>query len=799
MFTVTATLTLAAGLCAATAVFSLVNTVLLRPLPYPEPDRLVSLSHTLVVGGTVRVDQTDASLLFYGRHQRTFTHLGGYQAASAGLGPIGSTDAERVPAGRATAGLFPALRVSPLRGRVFTEADDRPGAPPVALIGERLWARKWGRDPSILNRQVAIDGEAHEIVGIMPSSLHFPASETEVWVPMRLNPAKTESATFDYQGLARLRNGVSIESAAADLQALLPRIPEEFPGRLTRASVEQTHMRASVRPLAGVVVGDIDRVLWILLAAAALVLAIACANCANLLLVRAESRREIAVVKRALGATLNALLVESLAEGFLIATVAGALALGGTMGVIQVVRSLGTVIDIPRTAELNIDAVVIAVAGLCTMCTALAVSAAPALRLVQHARSSIFAASGRSTVDRGRHRVRQVLVIGQVALALMLLVGSGLMMRSVWRLRAVRLGFDPAHAISFRVAMPPAVYPGADESVRFVARAEAAIASVSGVRAAGAVSKLPLDDQGRTDTAAFVEDRPIAPGSLPGIHPLSYITPGYFQAAGIPFIAGRTFRPLDPPRVDHEAIVSRAFARRYWGDADALGRRVRIFSAGPWYTIVGVVGAIKDTALDRADDETIYCPLLPARADPRWTPRDVAMVVRVDRDPRATLAAVRDAIRRLDPSLALYRIRPMTDIVAHASARRTFTLVLVGAASVIALLLGTVGLYGVISYVVALRTREMGIRIALGAEPRAISRMVSMQGTTLAILGITIGLAGAVALTRFLAALLFEVSPTDPFILIGAAALLLAVAAAASWLPARRAAAVDPAAAFRME
>jgi predicted permease len=461
----------------------------------------------------------------------------------------------------------------------------------------------------------------------------------------------------------------------------------------------------------------------------------------------------------------------------------------------------GDAIDIPRLAEVDIDLIILVIAGLFGMFAGLCVSGLPALWWSAGAGASSLISGGRSmTVSRERHRARQTLIASQVALALVLLVGSGLMARSVWRLRSVRPGFDSTNAISFRIAVPPATYSSADESVRFFVRLDDAIRSLPGVLAAGAVSKLPLDDQGRTDTAVFLEDRPMAPGSLPGLHPLSYVTPGYFDAAGISFISGRTFARPDPPRVTTEAVVSRAFADRYWKTESAIGKRVRIFSRGPWYTVVGVVGSVRDTALNRPEDQTIYCPILPPREDPRWTPRDLAIVVRTRGvNPTGVASAIRDVVRGLDSSLPVYRIRSLSDVVAHASARSSFTFLLVASASTAALLLGVIGLYGVMSYVVTLRKREMGIRLALGAQPAEIRRMVSRQGLGVTMLGIAAGLAGATVLTRFLAVLLFEVSPRDPVVFAFAGGILLVVAAAACWLPARRAAAVDPALALRVD
>lgn len=795
-FATVATLTL--GLGATTTVFTVVNAVLLRPLPYPEPDRLVSLSHTLVVGGTLRVDQSDASLLFYRRHNSAFTYLGGYQASAAGLAPIGGIEAERVAAGRVTADLFPALRVTPLRGRLFTDADDRPNAPPVAIISERLWVRKYGRDVGVVNSRLEIDGVLHEIVGVLPNAVRVPAPDTALWVPLRLDPSKTDSASFDYQGVARLRDGVTIQAAEADLQALLPRLPDEFPGRMTRESIALTHTQPSVRPLAAVVVGDVNGLLWVVFGVTGIVMAIACANVANLFLVRAENRRDALALLRAIGASTGAVLLEFLCEGLLVSVSGAALGIAAAVAAVRWLRTVETVVDIPRLAEVSVDGTVVGTALGIAVIAALVVSAVPALRWSDTTMSS--SASGRSTTaGRDRHRVRHALVVSQVGLALVLLVGAGLMARSVLRLRSVSPGFDSTGAFTFRMALPPVRYPSADESVRFFMRAADSISAIPGVQAAGAVSKVPLDEAGRTDTAVFVEDRPMAPGGLPGLHPIVYAAPNYFDAAGLRFIEGRTFTRPDPPRIALEAVVSRAFAERYWKGDSPLGKRVRILVRGPWYTVVGVVSDIRDRGLDRPVDQLIYCPLLPAREDRRWAPRDMAFVVRASANPVAVAQAVRSVVRSLDPSLPVYHLTSLSDVVAHASVRRSLTLVLIGCASGVALLLGAIGLYSVLSYVVSLRTREMGIRLALGAQPPELRRTVSRQGLGVAALGIAVGLVGAAAFSRLLASLLFEVSPTDPMVFAASAIFLFVVSAAASWIPARRAAAVDPVTALRAD
>jgi predicted permease len=814
-FATAAVLTLALGLGATTAVFSLVNGVLLRPLPYDHAEQLVDLSHTLAVSGVSRVDQSDATYLFYRRENHVFTDIGAYQAKAVNLGPISgaadgapgsaagagrTADAERTAAGRVTASVFPVLRVSPLRGRAFTESDDRPGAPPVVLIGERLWQRKYGGDPGIIGRRLEIDGVTREVVGIMPESFRFPATNTELWLPAGIDPAHTASASFDYHAVARLEPGVSLGAAAADLQRLLPRVPEGFPGRLTTSAIVQTHMHAVVRPLRDVVVGDIARALWVILGAVGFVLAVACANVANLFLVHAEGRQKELAVRRALGARRGAILMEFFGEGLVLAAVGGALGLALASVGVEALQSLGIGLDIPRIAEVQVDGAVLAFTALVTLLTAFAVSALPALRSDTLALSTMLAETGRqATAGHSRLEARNGLVVAQIALALVLLVGSALMARSFSRLRLVNPGFEPSHALTFRSALPTASYPTTGDAARFYLRALDAIGAIPGVQVAGIASKLPLDEEGRSDTAVWVEDHPVPPGGIPNVHQVTYVTPSYFHAAGIPLIAGRLFDRPDPERGLEDVVVSRAFAERYWKGESPIGKRVRMRLQGPWYTIVGVVGGVRGTALEQPPDEMVYVPLVSVAGDARWTPHDMAFVVRTTGDPARIAASVRSAIYDLDPGLPIYRVRPMTEIVSQASARTSLTLLLLGLSATIALLLGAVGIYGVISYVVSLRLREIGIRLALGAQPAEVSGMVARQGVSVAVTGIVVGLLGAAILTRFLGALLFEVAPLDPIALGGAAALLLVVALAASWLPARRAAGIDPAQVLRAE
>jgi putative ABC transport system permease protein len=574
----------------------------------------------------------------------------------------------------------------------------------------------------------------------MSSGFRFPTPQTAIWIPLQLDPSLTHSAAFDYRGIARLRPGVSLHTAVTELQRLLPEVPVAFPGRLTVAAIAVTHMTAGVKLLRDVVVGDVGRVLWVVLGGVAALLLIACSNVANLFLARTEGRQREFAVRRALGAGRSASLIDFASEAILLAAAGGALGLGLAALGVWMLQGNGAAASIPRFAEVHVDGFVVAVTVLVSALAAVIVSVLPALRSGRGSASlsATLMATGVSTLGgRARHGVRRALVISQIALALVLVTGAGLFARSFAHLSHVDAGFDAAHASASRLSLPNVTYRSTADAASAAVRTLDALAAVPGVQAAGAVTKLPLDEEARQDSAVFLEDRPLRPNTVPTIHPMEFATPGYFRAMGIPLLAGRVFAApepgRDPAKAPREVVVSAAFANRYWPNADAVGRRIRMNPNPdePWSTIVGVVGSVRDAGLDQPPAEAVYMPLVTTTvAGTLWTPRDHAFIVKTNRDPASLTPAVRSAVQSVAPSLPVYRVISVAALRAQAVARTTFTLPLA---------------------------------------------------------------------TRGLAATLFGVSATDPLTMAGAASVLLATAVVASWMPANRAAGVDPATALRNE
>jgi predicted permease len=796
-FFLVAVLTLAVGIGANAAIFTVVNAVLLQPLPYPEPERIMAVSHTAPGLDMERLELSDGTYFVYDRDNKSLESLGIFWEGSATL--AGGGEPLRVGASGTTAGVFSVLRVPPTLGRTIQEADEKPGAEPVVVLSDGLWRRLFGGAPSTVGATLRVDGVSRRIVGVMPPGFRFPSVEVELWVPMTIDPSDLGVGNFSYAGVARLRPGVTPEQAARELSDLAWRVTE-LPNTLIRREMLQSARFATrVVPLRNEIVGDVQQELWVLLGSVGLILLIACANVANLFLVRAEGRRREVAVRSALGASQQDILRLFLGESLALALIGGALGLVlAAVGVHALValRPEG----LPRLEEIAVNGTVFAYTVAVALLTGLLVGLFAALRYGRPDLASALKEGGRGgTTGRERLRARSILVVVQVALALVLLVGAGLMVKSFRRLHDVDPGIDPRDVLTLRLSLPESEYREPQKVARFVIQLLEKVRALPGVQSAGTTSLLPL--AGRTSTSGhLIEDFPLAPGEVPPVLATRWVSPAYFETVRIPLLRGRVFDRIEADSLVREAVVSQTLAERFWPGRSPLGKRL---AQGPgaslqWVTIVGVVASSRDDGLHERPVDSVYYPMQPQVSFGEvGIPRDFALVVRSDGDPLRLVAPVRDAIWSLDPSLPLAEVQPMENVVERSMVRTTFTMFLLVIAGFVALVLGTVGIYAVTSFVVSQRTREIGMRMALGAGRGDIARMVLREGLGLTLVGIAVGLLGASAVTRLMVALLFDVSPTDPVTFVAVPALLALTALFACWMPAQRAATVPPLDAIR--
>jgi putative ABC transport system permease protein len=806
-FTVTASMTLIIGIGAAVAIFALVNGVLLQPLPYGQPDRLVATYHSLSIPGLDRANQTSGMYFTYKKLARSIEGIGLQQSGAVNVSdPRGGGEPQRIPAVWMTASMLPVLQVSPTVGRNFNEAEDLPKGPDVVLISEGLWRSRFGADPRILGRTLEVNGRSHEIIGVMPQRFRFPTSETQLWLPLQLDPNAQFAGGFNYDGIARLRPGVAPADASRDFASVLPRMVELYPnlapGVSSQMLLDQAKPIPYLAPLKSDLTGGIAKTLWIVAAAAGVVLLVACANVTNLILVRADGRQRELAVREALGAGRGRVLTYFLAESVGITAVSGVIGLLLATVVIRVLVSAGPA-GIPRLSEVHIDFATLAFALAVVVFVAVVCSVVPALRIGRVDLSNALREGGRGgTAGRARQRVRSALVAAQIALALVALASSGLLLRTFQRLTAVRPGFDTERVATFWISLPQARYPSDTTIVRFYSQLLDRVRGLPGVTDAGISSRLPLLNHGMSQDPLYPEDDASYATKIPPLQLYTTTDGGYFRAMRIPLIAGKTFDRLDVQR-SNEAIISRQTAIQFWKDStgqQALGKRFRELPKAPWFTVIGVVGDTRDTSLASPASLVVYRPeTISVDQFGGQTQSTMSLVVRTAGEPTTIVPAVQRVVRELDPGLPLFDVRTMRDVAAASMAQLSFTILVLGAAALVTLVLGAVGLYGVMAYVVSLRTRELAVRIALGATPSAIVRMLTAQGVLVTAVGVGGGLALFVFVARALRSLLFGVAPTDPVTLAGASALLVAIAALASWLPARRTSRVDPADVLRAE
>ena len=817
-FTLAAALTVTLAVAAGSTVASLVNAVLLRPLPYPDSDRLVGLWHTAPGIGIPLIPQAPGTYSLY-RSAQSFEAIGAY---GDGQSPVTHGDVnpvtERLPVAGVTASVFTTLRTRPLIGRLFTNADDHlPGEPTVVLVSERYWRTRLAASPSVLGTHLRLDGLDRQIVGVLPASFGFPGSNIDVWAPLNIDPGGY-LGFFGLRAIGRLQPGVSIEAAQRELAQILLRSPETFaeqkPGLPMRPMLSQTRLAPVVHTLRRDAIGGFDRILWLGAATVVVLILVALSNLSSLLLARIEVRRRELALRAVLGASAGRIWWVFLCEVGLV-VIAGAvigLALGAAAlallphtGATQLVDPRLTDasrIVLPRLDEIHPDVVLVGTAiGLTLLFvgTALVIGAG---RLTTTDAGRVLRDGGRSgTLGRASQRLRAAFVAIEVALSLVLVSGSAMLGHSLSRLLRVDPGFKAAGVVTFRTSLRGTTYFNQERVWRFHRDALDRVRQLAGVDDVGIVTKLPLEN-GPVLQLMTVEDAAVAPGSVGLPSALAAASAGYFRAIGIPFVAGRTFDEAAVRRGANEAVVGRAFALHYWHDStgrSALGRRFRPYATGPWYTVVGVVGDVRDTALTAAPTEVVYVPytLQEHTEDIFRVNHDMTFVVRTQRTAGALAPEVRRVIQTLDPLVPVLELQSLDEHVAKAGRRMRFVLALLGTGAAMALALGLVGLYGVIAYIVNLRKREIGIRIALGLAPSRAMGMIVRQGGTVVLAGSAAGVLMFLGFARLLRSLTYGVAAVDAVSVALSACVVFAVASLATWLPARSAARIDPAEALR--
>ncbi len=796
-------LALALGIGANTAIFSVVNAVLLSPLPYEESDRLVFLNEKSPVLDEMSISYPNFT--DWRNQNKVFEKIGVYNRSSYNL--TGWGEAERITTGQMSADLFSVLRVNALHGRVFNNDEDKPGGNPVVVLMYPLWQRRFGGQLSILNQPITLNGKSYTVIGIMPQGYQYP-SRVEMMVPVgQLSGQPSWQSRGNHPGLygvARLKPGVTFEQADAEMNLLAANLEKQYPD-------SNAGTRVRMRPLMEVFVGDARRALWVLFAAVAFVLLIACANIANLLLARAASRQKEMAIRAAMGAGRWRIARQMLTESVLLSLI------GGTLGLLFAQWGIKLILyispdAIPRWREITLSWKVLAFTIGVSFVTGILFGLVPALQAGEVDVHETLKETGRGT--SGKHWLRSSLVVVEVATTLVLLIGAGLMIRSFYRLQSVHPGFSYEHLTSFSVSLPVKKYETEAQRVTFFNQLLENIRGLPGVEAAAAASGLPLGNNG-SQTSYAVEGQAPPPKDQTPLMELSLVTPDYFKAMNIPLKSGRFFNDRDdraflagkdmtklnePQRVMaglNTMVIDEEFARRHWPNGDAVGQRIRIGGHDPTaqvVTIVGVVGRVKMEGLSTDSNRVQgYWPFA------QIPDNDMTVLVKGQSDPNQMIASIRQQVKAVDPDQPIYNIRTMDEIRAESVAPERLNLTLLSIFAGIALVLAIVGIYGVMSYTVTQRTREIGIRMAIGAQPRDVFKMVIGQGMMLALIGVGIGLVGAFALTRLMTTMLFGVAPTDPATFAAIAILLTGVALVACYIPGRRATKVDPVVSLRYE
>jgi predicted permease len=803
VFTVITLVTLATGVGANIAVFSVVDGVLLKPLPYPHPDSLVGVWHTAPGLNLDDINMAPSNYFIYRQQNRVFEDVGIYQGGSVSV--TGQGNPEQVQALHVTDGVLPILGLAPLLGRWFNRVDDSPSGPETVMLSYDYWQSRFGSNRSIVGKSIRVDGKSHQVIGVMPRQFRFlDWEQPQLFLPLRLDRGKTMLGGFGYEGIARLRPGVTMQAANADVARMWPIVLNSFPAPpgFSIDLFKKARLAPNVRPLSRDVIGDVGKLLWVLMGSIGAVLLIACANVANLLLVRAEGRQHELAVCAALGASPWRIARQFLLESAVLGVSGAALGLVLAWGSLRLLIALGPT-GVPRLHDIGIDLnVLVFTIALALLCSLL-FGSIPALRYAFTRAGTGLRESRTTSHGRERHRTRNTLVVIQVSLAFVLLICSGLMIRTFRALIRVDAGYDTTAKIqTLRLDIPEADVPNNDDVLRMQQAITRKIAAIPGVESVSFGDAVPMDGNGWHDPV-FAQDHSYADGAMPPLREFLFGAPGFLNTLGIPLVAGRDFTWDELFQKRPVAMVSENFAREYWGSpANALGKHIRVSSKDDWREIVGVIGNVHDDGMGKDAPAIAYWPTLMSHFESGQV-NIRRFVVFAIRTPRAgsegLIKDVRQAVWSVDANLPLTGIHTQDYYYQKSISRTAFTLVMLGIAAAIALLLGIVGLYGVIAYSASQRTREIGIRIALGAPRNRITTMFVRQGLVLACSGIVCGLLLALAATRFLKSLLFHVSPVDPATYLLACIALCAAAFVASYLPSRRTAAVNPVDALRAE
>jgi putative ABC transport system permease protein len=795
-FTLLAALTLALGIGANAAIFSVLDAVLLRPLSYGQPERLVSVYSQFPSMSFDRFWTSAPEFLELRQKSRSLEELGAY---TTGAVNITGDQPVRVKAARISAGLFDVLGVQPELGHVFTAKEDLPNTEPVLVLSHELWQTAFGGDRGVVGRRVQVDGVDRTVFGVMPPGFDVANEHVEAWVPLGLDPANPGGRASHYLYLiGRLKPGVSVAAARSELAGLVSRWKDEIPN--THVPTPDGHP-LKMAALLDDLVGSVRPKMWLLMGAVGLVLLIACANVANLLLARAEARQKEIAVRTALGAARSRLIRQFLTESVLLSLI------GGASGLLLAVWGVKAIVAtnpdaIPRAGEIGVDARVLFFTLLVSVLTGVLFGLAPAL----HSRAAVLFGAlkeggQRATAGARRQLLRQILVMAEVALAATLVLVGGLLIRSFWLLLQVDPGFDPKGVLTFQIALPDARYPDDHQVVAFYQRLLDQLKGLPGVQSASAAWGLPPKRDILANDTEF-EGVPQPPaGPIHNVDYWQFVTAGYLDTMKIPVVSGRGFLPSDGPKTPGVVLVNETTAKLFWPGQDPIGRRLRPLAAPdqplPWLTVVGVVKDVKQGGLEVKTGTEVY--FLHSQMPVGSTTDDMYIVVRTAGDPLALVGAVREKVRALDPSLPVAQVRSLERVVFESVAQPRFMTRMALLFALVALALAGVGTYGVLSYSVEQRTQEIGVRMALGAQARQVLGMVLGQGARLVAVGLVLGIVGALALRQILAGMLFGVAPTDPAIFASVIVVLSAVSLAACYLPARRATRISPMVALRQE